>query len=89
METFIKSLIEKTGITEEQAKASVQHVLDSIKSQLPDMLHEYIDQAANGVKLTDSLKGKVEDTAEDIKEKAEGLFDDLKQKMSGLFGDKK
>jgi hypothetical protein len=60
MNELIQTLQQKTGLTNEQASEAVTHVLDYIKSKLPESLRGYVDSAASGTDLTDELKLKAE-----------------------------
>lgn len=96
METLIKEITTKTGITEDQAKNSVTIVAEKIKAGLPHIFHAQIDKLINGESLSESVKGKFKDISEDAEDalknfgtKAEEFAGDVKKKIGDLFGDKK
>jgi hypothetical protein len=54
MNELLQSLQEKVGLTSDQAKEAVNHIMDYVKSKVPASLHEHLDAAALG----DSIKTK-------------------------------
>ena len=44
MEQIIKTITEKTGITEDQARQAVQATVDFIKSKIPPMFGSQLDR---------------------------------------------
>jgi hypothetical protein len=84
MNELIQSLQEKTGITAEQAKGAVDHIMEWLKAKLPASLHEHLDLASLG----DTIKTK---GAEYLAQAQSGGGDFLKaaeEKFSGLFSSK-
>jgi hypothetical protein len=74
MDELIKSVVGKTGITEEAAKQAIDTVVEFLKSKLPAPL---ADQLNNLIGMVDENKdGNVSD---DLLKKASGL-------LGGLFG---
>ena len=71
MNELIQSLQQKVGLTGDQATGAVNHILDYIKSKLPESMHGFLDHAASGTDLTDELKSK-----------AEGLLSSLTSRMN-------
>ena len=70
MSEIIDSLQQKIGLSGDQASAAVSHVMDYLKSKLPDSLHEHLDAAAtSGSDLTEELKTKAEGFLSSIKSK--------------------
>ena len=60
MNELIQSLQQKVGLSGDQATGAVNHILDFIKSKLPESMHGLLDNAASGTGLTDELKSKAE-----------------------------
>ena len=54
MNELIQSLQEKIGLTGDQAKDAVNHIIEYIKGKVPASLHEHLDAAAIG----ETLKAK-------------------------------
>ncbi len=75
MQELINQLVEKAGISGEQAEKVIHTVTDYIKEKFP--------MVAGAV---DSLFAKGENAGEAVGDKAEGLIDSVKDKLSGLFG---
>jgi uncharacterized protein (UPF0335 family) len=50
MEELIKKITEKTGITPEQAKATIETIVDYVKEKIPPMFHGQIDKIMKSAK---------------------------------------
>lgn len=85
MQELIEKLKEAAGITDEQAKNSIDTISKYLKDKMPKSFHSQIDNMMEGGKLSEGIKEKMMDTAIDVKEKAEDVFDDVKDKISGMF----
>ncbi len=57
MDELVDLVVEKTGISEEQARQAVEVVLDFVKDKLPKSLAERLDDIIEGGKADDMLKG--------------------------------
>jgi uncharacterized protein (DUF2267 family) len=57
MDELVDLVVEKTGISEEQARQAVEVVLDFIKDKLPKSLAERLDDIIEGDKADDMLRG--------------------------------
>lgn len=44
MEELIKKITEKTGITPEQAKSTIETIVEYVKEKIPPMFHGQIDK---------------------------------------------
>jgi nucleoid DNA-binding protein len=44
MEELVKKITEKTGITPEQAKATIETIVEYVKDKIPPMFHGQIDK---------------------------------------------
>ena len=73
MEHLIKSISDKTGISEENATTAVHTVLSFIKDKLPPGIGEHLDSFIKD----DHLAGSNDNG---------GLVGSLKDKLGGLFG---
>lgn len=45
MEELVTQVVEKTGISEEQARTAIETVANFLKEKLPESVSPYIDQA--------------------------------------------
>ena len=88
MEDLIKKVSAAAGITDDQAKKSVETVSAYIKDRLPDSFKSQIDNLVNGGSLSEGVKSKMNDMAGDIREKTEEIISDVKEKFSEMFGTK-
>ena len=57
MDELVALVVEKTGISEEQAQQAVEVVLDFVKDKLPKSLAGRLDDLIEGGKADDLLKG--------------------------------
>lgn len=76
MEKLIQEIVEKTGISPENAKAAVTTVLNNIKSKLPNGL---------GDKVASIITDKDGDGDVDFND----ILSSVKDSLGGLFGGKK
>lgn len=83
MEELIKKIASQVGITEEQAKAAVNHTMGYLKSgdALKETFADWKDDASETIA---ELKEDAAETFGELKESASGLFD----KVKGMFDDK-
>ncbi len=100
MDELIKKVTTAAGITEEQARKSIETVSAYVKDRLPDTFKDQIDNLVNGGTLTEGMKTKMNSMAgelrdkaevvmEEVREKTEGIMADVKEKLSGIFTSKK
>lgn len=89
MEELIKKVTAAAGITEEQAKKSIEAVSTYVKDRLPESFRSQIDNLVSGGTLSEGMKTKMGTVAEDIRDKAEDVIDDVREKLSGLFSSRK
>lgn len=45
MDELVSKVVEKTGISEDQAKKAIETVVGFLKAKLPDSVAPYVDQA--------------------------------------------
>ncbi len=80
MQELITKVSQSAGITEEQAKKSIEEVAAYLKSKLPAAFHSQIDNLIGGGKLSEGIKEKLMETAVDVKEKTEDIIKDVTEK---------
>lgn len=80
---IVKQIMEKTGISEEQAKGAVESVMGTLKAKLPQGIAAQLDGLLMGKEF--SIKDLAMDKLEDLKEEAKDTFSDLKESASGLM----
>jgi len=68
MQELIKTITEKAGISESQAKTAVDSVLSFIKDKMPSGIGGQVESFLTG------NAGKVGDVIDTLKDKAGGLF---------------
>ena len=81
MNELIQSLQEKVGLTSDQAKDAVNHVMDYIKSKIPASLHEHLDAAAIG----DTIKTKGAELLAQAQSGGGDLLKSVEEKLSGFL----
>lgn len=81
MNELIQSLQEKVGLTGDQAKEAVNHVLDYFKSKIPASLHEHLDAAAIG----ETLKTKSAELLAKAQTEGGDLLKTVEEKLSGFL----
>ena len=57
MDEIVKLVVQKTGISEEQARGAVKTVIDFLKQKLPAPIAGQIDGLLSGSGAGDALKG--------------------------------
>jgi hypothetical protein len=84
MNDLIESLQEKIGLTSEQAKGAVAHVLDYFKAKLPASLQEHFDAAT----LSETIKTKGAEYLAEAQSKGGDLLQGAQEKLSGFLHSK-
>ena len=84
MNELLQSLQEKVGLTSEQAKGAVDHIMEYIKSKIPASLHENLDAAALG----DTLKTRGEELLAKAQSGGGELLKTVEEKLSGFLHSK-
>ena len=84
MNELIQSLQEKVGLSADQAKDAVSHIMDYVKSKLPESLHEHLDAAAIG----DTIKTKGAELFAQAKSGGGDLLKSVEDKVSGFLHSK-
>jgi hypothetical protein len=74
MEELVSLVVQKTGISQEDARKSVEVVVNTLKSRLPGLVASHVDSF-----LTGGMTGGVNTIAGEATEM-------LKGKLGGLFG---
>lgn len=80
MSELIQSLQEKVGLTAEQAKDSVNHIMDYIKSKVPASLHEHLDSLS-----IESVKTKGAEMLAKAQSGGGDLLKSVEEKISGFL----
>ena len=89
MDELKKQVMEKAGVTEEQATASIETITRYIKDRVPPVIHNQLDKIVAGKSLEESIRNQVDELGSEVKERTEGLARDLKQAFEGAFRSKK
>ncbi len=84
MNELIQSLQEKVGLTGDQAKDAVNHIMEYFKSKIPASLHEHLDAAAVG----DTLKTKGTELLAKAQSGGGELLKTVEEKLSGFLHSK-
>ncbi len=98
MEALINKIVEKTGISAEQAKGAVESVMEFVKSKLPAGIADKVSDMFDGKEsekiefggIVDSLVGILggaKEKAGDVAHKAEDAFENVKEKAGDLLED--
>ena len=95
MQELINKIISEVGLTNEQAKKTVDTVVQFVKSKVPPAFASNIDAMFSGLNM-DSLKENIENKTEAIQDKAEGIqekledfAEDAKEKLEDFAEDAK
>ncbi|MFN0204482.1 MAG: DUF2267 domain-containing protein [Bacteroidia bacterium] len=81
---IIKQIMEKTGISEEQAKGALGTVMGSLKGKLPEGIADQLEGLLEGKEF--SLTDLATDKLGDLKDSAMDTLGDLKDSATGLLG---
>ena len=84
MNELIQSLQEKVGLTSDQAKNAVNHIMEYFKSKIPASLHGHLDAAAIG----DTLKEKGAELLAQAQSGGGELLKSVEEKLSGFLHSK-
>lgn len=93
MQHLVNIVKEKAKLTDEQAMAATEALLQEFRKKFPGILHAEIDKIAAGGEFGDSarqkfelLRDKLEEAAKSAGQKAEDLAVELKNRFSEMFG---
>ncbi len=81
MQELINKIKENTGVTDEQAKKSIETVSEYLKTKMPKSFHSQIDNMITGGKLSEGIKEKLMDVAVEAKDKTEEALKDIYDKI--------
>jgi hypothetical protein len=81
MNELLQSLQEKVGLTAEQAKGAVDHIMEYVKSKIPASLHEHLDAAAIG----NTIKTKGAELFAQAQSGGSDLLKSVEEKVSGFM----
>ncbi len=80
---IIKQIVEKTGISEEQAKGAVDTVLAYLKGKMPESIGNQLGNVFEGKEL--SVSDIATERLSELKEDATETFNKLKDDLGKLF----
>lgn len=80
---IVKQIMEKTGISEEQAKGALGTVLGTLKGKLPEGIANQLESVLNGGDF--SLASLATGELSELKDTAMDKLGDLKDGASGLL----
>ncbi len=98
MQATIQSIVEKTGISEDQAKTAFETALSAIKTKLPDSVADQLDGLLNGQEFNfaailggqlSDFRGDAAEKLENIKDGAAETLEELKEGAAKKFDDLK
>ena len=81
MNELLQSLQEKVGLTAEQARGAVDHIMEYVKSKIPASLHEHLDAAAIG----NSIKIKGAELFAQAQTGGSDLLKNMEEKLTGFM----
>ena len=81
MNELLQSLQEKVGLTSEQAKGAVDHIMEYFKSKLPASLHEHLDAAS----IDNTIKTKGAELFAQAQSGGSDLLKSMEEKLSGFM----
>ena len=84
MQELINKITQATGMSDEEARKSIEIVSSYLKDKTPKPFHAQIDNMINGGKLSEGIKEQLMDTAVHVKEKTEDILKEAADKMEEL-----
>ncbi|HEY4968028.1 MAG TPA: hypothetical protein VII28_16590 [Puia sp.] len=81
MNELIQSLQEKVGLTADQAKGAVDHIMEYVKSKIPASLHEHLDAAAIG----NTIRTKGAELFAQAQSGGSDILKTVEEKLSGFM----
>lgn len=86
MQDLVKKVSDTAGVTEEQAKKSIEVISGYMKERVPESFKSQIDNLVNGGTLSGGMKAQLNSVASEFRDKAEDVIDEVKDKLSEIFG---
>ncbi|MBX7241807.1 MAG: hypothetical protein K1X92_08665 [Bacteroidia bacterium] len=80
---IIKQIVEKTGISEDQAKGAVDTVIAYLKGKMPESIGNQLGNVFEGKEL--SVSDIANERFAELKEDASETFNKLKEDLGKLF----
>ena len=80
MQELINKVMNAAGISEDQARKSIETVSGYLKDRMPQSFRSQIDNLINGGKLSEGIKSKLTETGGELKDKAEDVIRDVREK---------
>ncbi|QHT69725.1 hypothetical protein GXP67_25300 [Rhodocytophaga rosea] len=87
MQAVIQTIVEKTGITPEQAKTAFDAAFAAIKTKLPDSVSNQMDGLLEGKEF--DYKAVMADKIQDLKEEAAEKLDNIREGAAETLEDLK
>ncbi|KRP06799.1 MAG: hypothetical protein ABR95_08650 [Sphingobacteriales bacterium BACL12 MAG-120813-bin55] len=82
MQELTRQIMEKTGISEEQARISIETTAAYLKQKMPESFGGQIDHMLAGGTLSEGMKKSLHTAAMDARDRMEDLMSDLGQKTN-------
>ncbi len=86
MQELISKVSAAAGITEEQAKKSIDTVSSYIKDRLPESFRSQMDNLLSGGNLSEGVKSKLNEVASEMRGKAEDVFKEVRETADEMAG---
>jgi len=86
MQELISKVAVAAGISEEQAKKSIETVSEYLKQRVPESFRTQIDNLMSGGKLSDGVKQKLNELSSEARGKAEEMIKEVRQKAEEAAG---
>ena len=86
MQELISKVTNAAGISEEQAKKSIETVSGYIKEKMPESFRSQIDNLVSGGTLSAGIKDKLKIVAGDLRDKTEDVIKDIREKAEETAG---
>lgn len=86
MQELITKVAAEAGISEAQAKKSIETVSGYVKERLPESFRSQLDNLISGGKLSEGVKSKLNEVAGDVRDKAEDVLHEVREKADEVAG---
>lgn len=83
---LIRLVMERAGISEQQATAAVDEMKAFIRQRIPPVTHAQFNRIFSGMTFEESVKSQMHEVGGELRERAEGLALDLKTAFEKAFG---
>jgi len=86
MKNLKETIIQDSGLSEDQAEATVNIVRNYFKSRLPGYFDSVVDRIIEGESLEEQFRNRSRDITETARLKAESLANDMREAFKRAFG---